>query len=253
MSTDKTTSPEKTLLPEKTKELIENNFSTPVNFDHAQRVAKMFSTSSLIPKDYQNNVANTMIAMEMATRMGANPLMVMQNLFVVQGRPSWSSSFIIAALNACKRFSPIRFKMNGEGKELTCIAWAYDLDSKEVLEGPEVSIAMAEAEGWLQKNGSKWKTMPGLMIRYRAAAFFGRLYAPDILMGLLTTDEVQDIQPVKVEEKKRNKEEERIALLIADAKTIEDLVAVKPFVENEFKELSDTYELKFAELSEKEV
>ena len=86
-----------------------SNFSTSATFEHAQRVAKMLASSSLIPKEYQGNVQNTMIALEMATRIGASPLMVMQNLYVVNGRPSWSSTFIIAALNACKRFSPIRF------------------------------------------------------------------------------------------------------------------------------------------------
>src|SRR5690606_28728464 len=52
---------------------------------------------------------------------------------------------------------------------------------------------MAHAEGWVSKNGSKWKTMPELMIRYRAAAFFGRLYAPEITMGMHTQEEVMDI------------------------------------------------------------
>lgn len=162
-------------------------------FDHAQRVAKMLSSSNLIPEQYRGNVQNTMIALEMANRIGASPLMVMQNLYIVQGKPSWSSSFIIASLNACKRFSPIRFEMSGEGDEYGSTAWAYDLATKERLEGPKVTMAMAKAEGWTTKTGSKWKTMPELMFRYRAAAFFGRLYAPDILMGMQTVEEVQDV------------------------------------------------------------
>src|SRR4051812_48966458 len=93
-------------------------------FEHAQRVAKMMTTSSLVPKEYQNNIPNIMIALEMANRIGASPLMVMQNLNIIQGRPSWSSQFIISALNSCKRFSPLRFKMDGEGDEYGCTAWA---------------------------------------------------------------------------------------------------------------------------------
>jgi hypothetical protein len=54
-------------------------------------------------------------------------------------------------------------------------------------------MAMASAEGWLNKPGSKWKTMPGQMMRYRAATFFARAYCPDILLGYRTKDEVQDI------------------------------------------------------------
>lgn len=171
--------------------------STPVFadkqvFEHSQRVAKMMTTSSLVPKEYQNNIPNIMIALEMANRIGASPLMVMQNLNIIQGRPSWSSQFIISALNSCKRFSPLRFKMDGEGDEYGCTAWAKD-STGEILEGPKVTWKMATAEGWTTKGGSKWKTMPELMFRYRAAAFFGRLYAPDVLMGMGTSDEAEDI------------------------------------------------------------
>lgn len=163
-------------------------------FEHAQRVAKMLSSSSLIPKEFQGNIQNTMIALEIANRIGASPLMVMQNLYIVHGRPSWSSTFIIAALNSCKRFSPLRFELSGEGETMECYAWAYELETKDKIIGPTVTMKMAKAEGWVDKNGSKWKTMPTLMIRYRAAAFFGRLYAPEILMGMHSQDEVIDME-----------------------------------------------------------
>lgn len=165
-------------------------------FEHSQRVAKMMTTSSLVPKEYQNNIPNIMIALEMANRIGASPLMVMQNLNIIQGRPSWSSQFIISALNSCRRFSPLRFKMDGEGDDYGCTAWAKD-SSGEILEGPKVTWKMATAEGWTTKGGSKWKTMPELMFRYRAAAFFGRLYAPDVLMGMGTSDEADDIAAIE--------------------------------------------------------
>lgn len=163
-------------------------------FEHAQRVAKMLASSSLIPKEYQNNIANTMIALEMANRIGASPLQVMQNLYIVHGKPGWSSSFIIASLNASKKFSSIRFEMGGEGDEYGCYAWAYDVQKNEKLLGPKITMKMAKLEGWVDKNGSKWKTMPELMLRYRAAAFFGRLYAPEIMMGMQTMEEVIDVE-----------------------------------------------------------
>jgi hypothetical protein len=169
------------------------SFSNSATFEHAQRVAKMLSSSELIPQAYRGNVQNTMIALELANRIGASPLQVMQNLYIVQGKPSWSSSFIIAAINACRKFSPLRFEVTGEGDSLTCVAWAYDLANGDKLEGPMITMQMAKEEGWLGKAGSKWKTMPSLMIRYRAAAFFGRLYAPEILMGMQTMEEVVDV------------------------------------------------------------
>lgn len=167
-------------------------YADKVAFEHSQRVAKMLTMSSLVPKEYQNNIPNIMIALEMANRIGASPLMVMQNLNIIQGRPSWSSQFIISALNSCKRFTPLRFKMEGEGDEYGCTAWAKD-NTGEVLEGPKVTWKMAKDEGWATKGGSKWKTMPELMFRYRAAAFFGRLYAPDVLMGMGDVGEAEDI------------------------------------------------------------
>lgn len=187
-------------------------------FDHAQRVAKMLASSSLIPKEYQNNIQNTMIALEMANRIGASPLQVMQNLYIVHGKPGWSSSFIIAALNASKKFSPVRFEMGGEGDEYGCFAWAYDATNNEKLIGPKITMKMAKLEGWVDKNGSKWKTMPELMLRYRAAAFFGRLYAPEILMGMQTMEEVIDVEarPIVEEitiEQLKALFEEKLALL----------------------------------------
>jgi len=173
-------------------------FSGAEAFESAQRMAKALVASNLVPKDYQGNqgIPNAMIALEMAQRIGASPMAVMQNLHVIHGRPSWSSAFIIASLNSCGRFSPVRFVVEGEGDKKSCYAWAYDA-SGERLEGPPASIAMAKAEGWFQKNGSKWQTMPELMLRYRAAAFFGRLYAPDILMGMHAEDEVYDMGKAK--------------------------------------------------------
>lgn len=162
-------------------------------FAHIQRVAKMFAASDLIPEQFRGNTANCTIALEMAHRMGANPMAVMQNLYIVHGRPGWSSQFIIACLNQCGKFSPLRFRIVGDGDNRECIAWAKEIETGEILEGPPVSIGMAKAEGWYSKNGSKWKTMPDLMLRYRAAAFFGRMYAPDLLMGMHTADEIVDV------------------------------------------------------------
>ena len=61
-------------------------------------------------------------------------------------------------------------------------------------------MAMAKREGWATKSGSKWQTMPELMIRYRAAAFWGRLYASDLLLGMQSQEEVLDVEPVSVSE-----------------------------------------------------
>lgn len=210
---------------------VGNAFS-PQTFDHAQRVAIMLSKSSLIPKEYQGNVQNVMIAMELANRIGASPLQVMQNLYIIHGKPSWSSTFIISAVNSNGKFEGLEYETSGEGESMACYCWAYRKGTKEKVVGPPVTMKMAKAEGWVDKNGSKWKTMPELMIRYRAATFFGRLYAPEVLMGMQTADEVLDIdhQEVNQDEQRKLKEAERVTLMIEAAKTVEDLDNLAGFI-----------------------
>lgn len=164
-------------------------------FELVQRQAKMLASSTLVPKEFQNNMANCAIGLNIAKRLGADPFMVLQNIDVIHGRPSFRATFLIAMVNASGRFSPIKFKLEGEGADRTCYAYATDKASGETVEGPTVSMAMAKAEGWSTKSGSKWLTMPELMLRYRSAAFFARLYAPDITLGMQTAEEVEDIAP----------------------------------------------------------
>lgn len=159
-------------------------------FELAQRKAKVYASSSLVPKEYHNNIGNVLIAQNMATRMGADVLQVMQNLYVVHGKPSWSAQFLIACFNTCGRFSAIKYRFNAD--KTTCVAYCTELATGEIIDGAEVSLEMAKAEGWSSKAGSKWKTMPDQMLRYRAASFLIRTTAPEIGMGLMTREEVQD-------------------------------------------------------------
>jgi hypothetical protein len=165
-------------------------FNSSSSWELAQRIGKAFAASSLVPQQYQGNVANCIVALEMANRMGAAPLMVMQNLYIVHGNPGWSSKFLIASFNKCGRFSAIRYQFNAD--RTACRAWSVEKETGERIEGPEVSMQMAKDEGWSGKSGSKWKTMPELMLMYRAAAFLIRAYAPEISMGLSTDDEIID-------------------------------------------------------------
>lgn len=196
------------------------------SFEATQRIAKMYATSSLIPaslkgdpnKEFgtpeqkvqaamQKTYANCTIALNMAQRMNADPLMVMQNLYIVYGRPSFSSQFLIACINKCGRYAPLRYEFKGEQgtDDYGCRAYTYeasDVKHKEPIYGTWVTMGMAKEEGWTKKNGNKWLTMPDQMLIYRAAAFFQRSYCPEICMGLSTSEELQDMgeQPVYVEE-----------------------------------------------------
>lgn len=223
--------------PESQLPIVAPGFGSLQGFELMQRAARLLSSSTLVPVAYRqtiekldrygnvkesrenpNALANSVVALNMAQRMGADPLMVMQNLYIVEGRPSWSSQWIIAAINGCGRFSPLRFRIESRGEreveykstywennqrhtkvekvkinDKVCVAWAIEKETGEVIESPAVSIEMAVLEGWYTKNGSKWQTMDEVMLRYRTASFFGKLYAPELLMGLQTVEEAQDI------------------------------------------------------------
>ncbi|MBP8812347.1 MAG: hypothetical protein KBE25_00505 [Laribacter sp.] len=217
--------------------VVSPGFGSLQSFELMQRAAKLLSSSTLVPAAYRavtekmnkfgevekrienpNALANAVVALNMAQRMGADPLMVMQNLYIVEGRPSWSSQWIIAAINGCGRFSPLRFDITVLGEkevertevywenklrqtrtvkvkviDKVCVAWAIEKETGERIESPKVSIEMAVKEGWYTKNGSKWQTMDEVMLRYRTASFFGKLYAPELLMGLQTVEEMHDV------------------------------------------------------------
>ncbi|MEE5046279.1 hypothetical protein V2K58_08385 [Pseudomonas alliivorans] len=247
---------------------------TGAGFEQLQRVAKALAGSTLVPVQYrafterkeygkvvghEANAAglpNCVVALNMALRMGADPLMVMQNLYVIEGRPSWSSQFIIAMLNSCGRFSPLRFDLSEPGKaeELTysatfwkdgkkvteqrkakikhqtCTAWVIEKETGDRLNGPTISMQMAIDEGWLTKNGSKWLTMPEVMLRYRAASMLGRLYAPELLMGLQSREEVEDFIDATADgagtytvdmNDLRNKEPEAPSIIEEDGETVD--------------------------------
>jgi hypothetical protein len=164
-------------------------------FDLMARRAKALSESSLVPKQYQGKPANCLMVLEIAERLRMPVMLVFQQMHEIHGRPSWSAQFLIAAWNSSGDVGPIRYNEVGTkgGDDYGVFASSTDLNTGEILEGPVVTMAMAKAEGWSTKAGSKWKTMPDLMLRYRAAAFLVRTVKPELTMGLLTADEVRDI------------------------------------------------------------
>lgn len=168
-------------------------YSSSDSFDHAQRVAKMLASSDIVPEQYRGRIDNTMVALEMANRMQVSPLMVMQNLDIIHGKPAFNSKFTAAMINNCGKYSSLRYKLEGEGDKRKCTAYTKELATGEILEGPPVTVAMAKSEGWWTKKGSKWPTMTDLMLTYRAATFFCRVYEPGLTMGLPTTEEVHDV------------------------------------------------------------
>jgi hypothetical protein len=223
------------------------NFFDAAQFETMQRVCRTFANSDLVPDMYKTSdknpeakaIANCMIAIEMAQRIGASPLMIMQNMVIIYGRPSWSSKFLVATVNTCGRFNPLQYRFtekgmlgkvdyteyekvwdktlwNGKGgyknnaktvtfdgtkvMDIECVAFTTAKGSDKVLESSPISIRLAIQEGWYTKSGSKWQTMPKQMLMYRAASFWTNAYAPELSMGMKTEDEIRDIVDVDYED-----------------------------------------------------
>lgn len=234
-------------------------------FELAQRIAKAFATSDAVPSqfrafnvkkvksgnDYNETwvenpaaLGNCLVAIETARAVGMSITSVMQHANIIENRLSWSAQFVIAAINASGRFTPLRFDMQERGRikakyrekqgwnkakggydfkdveveldDIRCVAWALprDISTKgiytlqqardakmPVIESAPVSMKLAVEEGWYGKSGSKWQTeMKHLMLQYRAGTFFGRIHAPDIVMGMgRTTEEILDMTTIDMD------------------------------------------------------
>lgn len=158
----------------------------------AWRAAGMLCKSQLVPTDYQGKPENCLIALDVANRVGLSPLTVMQNLYIVKGKPAWSGQFCVAAINGCGKFTPIEYvftEKGGGGCYVKCMRKADGI----ICESETITMQMAKDEGWIGKTGSKWLTMPKQMMMYRAAAFFARTYCPEVLLGIQTNDEITDV------------------------------------------------------------
>lgn len=183
------------------QQVVRADFFDMQGFELLQRVAKAFAASSLVPAAYQGNLPNCMIALNIARRLKADELMVMQNLYIVHGNPGWSAKFLIACVNTCGRFTALRYEWKGTpgADDFGCRAWAVERETNERLNGVWIDWKMVKAEGWNKKSGSKWLTMPDQMFVYRAAAFWQRAYAPEISMGLNTAEELADVVNVNAD------------------------------------------------------
>lgn len=210
-------------------------FGTSDNFIMACQMAKALAQSTLVPNEYRGNDSNCLIAIDLSQRLGASPFLVMQNLDVIQGKPSWSAKALIGMINASGKYDfELQFeeKQDKEGKPFSCQCWTEKNGRK--VTGPVIDMDMAKAEGWTNKNGSKWKTMPQVMLRYRAASFFSRMNCPEISMGIYTTDEIidGDFKEYKYtdiqQEVKNDIEQNAQSVEFVDAEIVEEIPAEKP-------------------------
>ena len=176
------------------------SFMSGPGFLLAQRIATALERASILPDTFRGADAsgNRLIALGMASRLGCDPVMLMQNMDIIHGRPTLRAKFKLALFNASGKYAPIRYELTGEGDDFGCMAFTADRKTGERIDGPRITMGLAKAEGWATKPGSKWRTMPDLMLRYRASSWLIDTLDPGVSLGLQTDDEAHDIGPLPV-------------------------------------------------------
>jgi hypothetical protein len=180
-----------------------------------KRLAWMFSESDIIRDCYRasknevlnrQHAANCAVACRAALTLGVDPLMFLQHTYVVPkgGAIAIDGQIAIAVMNNSPTIKGrIRFTFSGEGDSRNCQAAATDADTGEiytytvtwkdvVLNGWNREKKLRDGSGSLP---SQWTTQPNLMFRYRSALYLARTSFPDLLMGMRTIDEDEDMQP----------------------------------------------------------
>lgn len=182
------------VVEDKSKLLPNNPFESKQALNDYYTMAQVLAKSTMVPQSYQGNVSNCVIALEQAARMNCSPLMVMQQLYVVKGKPSWSGQACSMIVNGCGLFEKVKLNYVGEKGKDSWGAYVSAIrkeDGEEVI-GTTVDMAMAKSEGWT--SNPKWKSMTEQMLGYRAYAFFARLHCPNALSGFHVEGEVEDIE-----------------------------------------------------------
>lgn len=222
---------------------VADMFTTLEAFNASWKIAGALCEMSMLAPHFrgQENRSNCMMLLNIAhsyRHMGIGPFTVAQNLVPVNGKYGWLGQFVAALVNVSKRFAEdLRYEFDGEGDQYGCTAVSKRKDGSDIR-GTKITWEMVKAEGWYSKSGSKWKTMPQQMFLYRAAAFFGRAYTPDLLMGFGTADELEDMRDVTPQAPSKG---DTLTAMLMGASRPETITAANPTtnVHTAFQELKD--------------
>jgi hypothetical protein len=163
---------------------------TPTNLSEAMALAKMIAQSDLAPKDYKGKPGNVLIAMQFGAELGVAPMQSVQNIAVINGRPSLWGDLALALVQKNPEYEWHKeyYKGEGEGKFAVC-----EIKRKgHELSVKTFSVADAKKAALWNKAGP-WQQYPDRMLQMRARAFAIRDRFADALKGLSIGEEVMDM------------------------------------------------------------
>lgn len=167
------------------------NALEPRTFEEAMRFSQMLAKSTMVPKDFQNRPENVLVAVQWGRELGLGPLQALQNIAVINGRPSVWGDAMLALVRGSGLCEYIRETVEGEGDAMlaTCRTKRRD-DPHEVVS--TFSAADAKAAGLWGKQGP-WQQYRSRMLKLRARGFALRDAYPDVLRGVISAEEARDM------------------------------------------------------------
>lgn len=161
----------------------------PRDMDQAMRLAEMLANSGMVPKQYISNPQGTLVAMMMGNEIGLNPLQSLQNIAVINGKPSIYADALLALVQNHPKFGGHEESFDEKTMTAYCTVWRKGDQKKH-----EVSFSQSDAQqaGLWGKQGP-WTTYPKRMLMWRARGYALRDKFADALGGLITVEEARDI------------------------------------------------------------
>ena len=162
----------------------------PQTFGELVQFANMAAKSSMVPRDYLGKPENIMLAIQMGSELGLSPMQAIQNIAVVNGRPAvWGDAMpgLVKASGVCK---DIIETIEGDGDTMVAVCVAHRHGAEPVTS--RFSVADAKKAGLWGKQGP-WQQYPKRMLQMRARGFALRDAFPDVLRGLISSEEAADI------------------------------------------------------------
>ena len=160
----------------------------PQSMTEAMTMATMLCKSSMVPRCYVNKPEDTLIAMMMGSELGLNPIQALQNIAVINGKPSIYGDALAALVQNHPAFGGMEESFTEAGMVATCIVWRKG-GSKHTQ---TFSQADATKAGLWGKSGP-WSQYPKRMLAMRARGFALRSQFADALAGLITREEAEDM------------------------------------------------------------
>lgn len=170
-----------------TKEIVQRGFMNPATVKEGMELAAWIAKSDLAPRDYKDKPQNVLIAMQMGLEVGLSPMQAIQNIAVINGRPSIWGDAMLALVQNHKDFESIDENQSTAEKGV-CIVKRRGMEPQR----REFTVDDARKAGLWGKQGP-WQTAPARMLKLRARAFALRDTFADALRGLQSAEEQRDV------------------------------------------------------------